>query len=879
MNIRKIQLLLTYFLIGSWCFLLSTLGAQNSAYLIGKGTSKLVKLEEAAKNAYEQQDYYSAYKFYEDALRLDDQRLDNRFQMARAAEQYGAFCAAGTVYERVVEQDTANLFGTAKQKLAEMEMYRGNYSRADSILFDLETAGEVEAPKLVVKNIAFVDSVRMADMANRDIYPANLGPSVNTPFAEISPVWRNGRLYYGSLAFAKKRDKVRLDNNRKVNLRREYAKTMTNNLQGESQPWDSINVTEKTVTHLSFTPSDDRMYFTICDYQDNNFNLICEIYYKDKIGIGPDDWGPATKLPESINTSGLTSTQPSVGLDENGEAVLYFVSDRPSPEAMGGFDIWASKINDGNIFGTPVNLGPTINTSKDDITPFYHYPSNTFYFSSEGRAGYGGHDIYQSKLKQDGRWGTVKNLLEPLNSSANDFDFFLKEDGERAFLVSNREGCDPEADIEAGCFDIYTAEMPECETKVLAYLFDQETGEPLTQGNIAINEPKRVMLASKVEGNQFLFNEDVLLGEQTVVGSKKGYETQTVPTNIEECEINELNVYLPPIAQLEILVFARQGGAEIPLPNALVELTNIPLNTSETVDNSNSSTNGSSSTTGIVLPDAAKPISDMDINDGTAIVSSMVPLQNQIGNQFNYRVRLRNQYQAVASHPGYTAETINFVVNSLATRKVIYLVPNLIPDTIACFFHHDIPKRKVRGVEDPSTDVTYDETYFDYRTKQSLYERKFSAGERGAVAAQSRAEVRDFFAEKIDSSFVQLNRFKDNLLANLELLSEGEIYIVNIKGYASSVGDADYNLELAQRRINSVKNYFTQTHGDVFGKYLFEKKNLVFEELPVGEPESGFDRLGDVKNNVYSPISAAQRRVEIISLPSSVEQNEPTSRE
>ena len=77
-------------------------------------------------------------------------------------------------------------------------------------------------------------------------------------------------------------------------------------------------------------------------------------------------------------------SQPSISSDGN---LLFFTSNRYG--GYGGSDIWMSRKYN-NIWLNPVNLGPSINTSSDEGTPFLHYDNKTFYFSSKGHEGFGG---------------------------------------------------------------------------------------------------------------------------------------------------------------------------------------------------------------------------------------------------------------------------------------------------------------------------------------------------------------------------------------------------------------------------------------------------------------------------------------------------------
>lgn len=125
-------------------------------------------------------------------------------------------------------------------------------------------------------------------------------------------------------------------------------------------------------------------------------------------------------------------THPSITKDGN---ALYFASDMPG--GLGGYDIYVS-LKEDTTWGTPKNLGPEVNTPENEMTPFVM--KDKLYFSSKGRLGFGGSDIYIAKLVGDGV-DSVNNMGQPINSSKDDFAFVLAEDDKiQGYLSSNREG-------------------------------------------------------------------------------------------------------------------------------------------------------------------------------------------------------------------------------------------------------------------------------------------------------------------------------------------------------------------------------------------------------------------------------------------------------
>lgn len=155
----------------------------------------------------------------------------------------------------------------------------------------------------------------------------------------------------------------------------------------------------------------------------------------DLIGLGGIDnlfiYSVNYKLPKPIpeklpfNNIDFSCTHPCISTDGN---TLYFSSNMLG--GYGEFDIYSSKKTE-NGWSTPQNLGTKINTFLNEGYPYIL--GDYLYFSSDGHPGYGGLDVFRYNLKT----GELENPGKPLNSSFDDFYFFINDTGE-GFFVSNR---------------------------------------------------------------------------------------------------------------------------------------------------------------------------------------------------------------------------------------------------------------------------------------------------------------------------------------------------------------------------------------------------------------------------------------------------------
>lgn len=172
------------------------------------------------------------------------------------------------------------------------------------------------------------------------------------------------------------------------------------------------------------------MFFVACDRQGGMGG--CDIYYSIHEGKG---WTPAINCGAPVNTRHW-ETSPS--LSPTGD-VLYFASTRPN--GQGKCDIWACRVEiqqDGRLkFSEPINLGPTVNTPEDELSPFIHADNHTLYFSSKGRKGMGGHDIFVTYRDEKGKWSTPKNIGYPINTCKDETGFVVNAYGDKAYFSSD----------------------------------------------------------------------------------------------------------------------------------------------------------------------------------------------------------------------------------------------------------------------------------------------------------------------------------------------------------------------------------------------------------------------------------------------------------
>lgn len=196
--------------------------------------------------------------------------------------------------------------------------------------------------------------------------------------------------------------------------------------------------------------------------------------YLYKATFEDGQWTNSKPLP--FNNASYDVRNPSVSKDGK---TLYFSSNMPG--GFGGEDLWKVAIN-GDTYGKPENLGSKINTAANESFP-YITDTNVLYFSSNGKDGFGGLDVYRIDLTKG---SDVINIGAPVNTEKDDFAFTYNTSKKVGFFASNRSGND----------DIYKAD-PVCGVQAIAVVKDAKTGIVLEAAAVVLVDAK-----DKTVGNQ-----------------------------------------------------------------------------------------------------------------------------------------------------------------------------------------------------------------------------------------------------------------------------------------------------------------------------------------------------------------------------------------
>ena len=263
-------------------------------------------------------------------------------------------------------------------------------------------------------------------------------------------------------------------------------------------------------------------------------------YYKGKMHNGriysaiydyeTERWVKKRALRGGINHIAYKET--SISFDKFGTA--YFVAERRG--GLGGKDIWMATEKKPNVYNKPVNLGAIINTPFDEEGVYISPDGKTMYFSSKGRRGMGGFDVYKSEKNSSGYWTEPVNMGYPINTTADELFYYPTNDTMIAIYSTTRSD-------SYGGLDIYKIKKdPRIPFKLIGAVTDMETGEILPASvNLYDANTQALVKSATVDtlSEIYLMNfEDV--GDYFVQVDYEGYKTVTA--DIEKPETKHATV-------------------------------------------------------------------------------------------------------------------------------------------------------------------------------------------------------------------------------------------------------------------------------------------------------------------------------------------------
>lgn len=336
--------------------------------------------------------------------------------------------------------------------------------------------------------------------------------TINSAALEFSPAFYKDGIVFVSNKAIEGRNKIY---DKKINTNTMSIFISRQNGEGKLQSPEPFSFNLVSSLHegpLSFDKNNETVFFC----RNNNKSdekaryvkgvAYMKIYSSHKKTDGT--WSVAEELP--FNQDESDACHPSLSADGSR---LYFSSNRP--EGYGGMDLYVCEKVNGK-WGIPVNLGPRINSPKNEVFPFIH-DENILFFSSDNEKSNGGLDIFYTIPDKKGGFEMPSNIGKPFNSELDDFGFILDKDRKLGYLTSDRLG-------GAGADDIYTFSVPNGWTAN----FEEAKTTPLNIVEEDIKKPINIHVLDRKTGKS--------LENVAICPSSTGADAPSAQTISSNCE-------------------------------------------------------------------------------------------------------------------------------------------------------------------------------------------------------------------------------------------------------------------------------------------------------------------------------------------------------
>ncbi len=479
---------------------------------------------EAADTAYYYNDYYNAAEWYEKAYnetRTDDPERALKFTyiIADCYDKIRDYTRAERWYQRAIDRDTlfdANAFFN----LARLKKMNGKYEEAQTAF--QEIIDNPETSDLAALAQSQIQGIQLAYGSSRaaDIQVLPMGRKINSRNQESSPaLGPEGELFY-----------VSFNNNELITLGEKnddyHARifSASANEGGEYGKPSELDELQRPGFHnssVAISENGEVLYFTRARVEGNQVTSS-QLYMSTRKG---KKWG-APQVIKELNGD-FRNMHPFETYLFN-QKVLLFASDRSS--GYGNLDLYYARINDDGTFGSPINLGESINTPADDITPYFD--ETGLYFSSDGHPGLGGLDIF--KCTFDGTdFSNPINMGKGINTSLDEM-YYTPSGKNTGFLVSNREG-NRSLKSKTCCDDLFKFDRKEILLHLYPFIFDAKDSTALNGATVKVFQKVGEELdvpdvQSKPDTNAFDFPLDIDRAYLVVV-SRDGYYPDTTEFN------------------------------------------------------------------------------------------------------------------------------------------------------------------------------------------------------------------------------------------------------------------------------------------------------------------------------------------------------------
>lgn len=629
--------------------------------------------ENIADEEREQNNSEAALEWYMNAHEDNPKDANLIYKIASTHELLRDYENASAWYEKLVALEMKEEFPLSKYQHGNAMKMMGNYDGAIASFEAFLKDYADDAPKAAYYKAMARVQIEGAQWAKANMEPTedlimrNAG-SINSASTEggAFPIGRQKILYTSLNAD----EKILVDDDGNYERAKIYMAEAETDSTWKTPTEYNTSVLQQEGTHVVqpvINQDRTKFYFVRAELVGNQMDNS-RIYVAD---YNDSDGSVSNPKMLAFNSSSYSCKNPALATWD-GRDYLLFASNMEG--GKGGNDIWYAELNADGTTKEPLNL-EAVNTIGDEVTPFFDERNNSLYFSTDGLAGYGGLDIFETVRKSDGTMSEIKNMGAGFNTSVDDFHFIVNKEGNDdcyAYLLSNRVGTKSVKESSTCCDDIFTIIMPErCDIVIDVAVKDKETGEPLIGATVQMIDKATgevVDEQTNTVGNDYKFNGE--MGKQyDIVVLKDGDEGGREPLDLRK----------------ETLVAA---GLDITRPMTVQEVVTLE-DQGLIVQVFNKRTNAPLEGVTVVVYDAAT---------GNALET-----KTATGNEFSFNVPRDKDYKIFANRDGFIADTRMATKSDLENVQKMYLTPP--PVFYNVYF--DFDKHNIRPGAADTLDMVY----------------------------------------------------------------------------------------------------------------------------------------------------------------------------
>lgn len=474
--------------------------------------------QKKADNKYNNYAYVDAIEVYEKVAEKGHKSVDLFEKLGNAYYFNGEYDKAEKWYSQLFAlPESSSVAPEDYFRYAQSLKSVGNYTKADEYLKKFYQTTNNPAGEELVNKKDYLEELRK----DSDRYKVENAGDINTEYSDYGSVFKGSDVIFTSARKSKAVFQKKHNWTGQPFTRLFTAKAAEDGKLSDAQEFSKDLDSKFHESTPVFTKDGNTVYFTRNNYSDGKKGKSDDKVNKLKIykaTLKDGKWDDVKELP--FNNNNYSIAHPALSPDEK---TLYFSSDMPG--TLGGSDIFKVAINEDGTFGTPENLGNSVNSPLRETFP-YMTDKNVLYFSSDDHLGLGGLDVFEAKMNKDGTFTAIKNVGAPVNGPKDDFGYIVNTETHVGYFTSNRDG-------GAGSDDIYKFKESICVQVLKGSVSDMISLQRLASAKVTLlNAEMEVIKTVNTDASgNFVF-------EEIIECDKKYY----VRAEYQDYETNEMSV-------------------------------------------------------------------------------------------------------------------------------------------------------------------------------------------------------------------------------------------------------------------------------------------------------------------------------------------------